>query len=119
MRGSQGLAAGDRVTLTLIGTDAVHGFIDFEHSARVEPRKVERRLRKQEQALTLRTRIGESFDAVVTGVNEKATYVRVDDPQADGRLVRGNRGLSPGERVRVTLLDADPERGWIDFARAD
>jgi exoribonuclease-2 len=55
---------------------------------------------------------------VVTGVNPKATYVQLENPPAEGRLVRGQKGLVPGDSVRVTLLAADPEKGWIDFGRA-
>jgi exoribonuclease-2 len=62
--------------------------------------------------------MGESFDAVVTGVNPKATYVQLENPPAEGRLVRGQKGLNPGDSVRVVLLAADPEKGWIDFGRA-
>jgi exoribonuclease-2 len=68
-------------------------------------------------AAALRERIGEAFDAVVTGVSHKATWIRTAEPTAEGRLVRGREGLAVGDRVRVILLDADPERGWIDFAR--
>ena len=119
MRGHQGLEAGQRVNVTLIGTDAVHGFIDFEYTERVERRKIDRTARKQAQARELLDRIGETFDAVVTGVNEKATYVQLEQPPAEGRLVRGGKGLVPGDSVRVVLLAADPIKGWIDFARAE
>jgi ribonuclease R len=80
---------------------------------------VDRTARKQAQARELLERIGESFDAVVTGVKEKATYIQLEDPPAEGRLVRGWKGLSPGDSVRVVLLAADPEKGFIDFARAE
>jgi exoribonuclease-2 len=118
MRGYQGLQAGERVSVTLIGTNAVHGFIDFEYTARVDRRKVDRTARKQAQAKELLERIGETFDAVVTGVKDKATYVQLENPPSEGRLVRGWKGLVPGDSVRVVLLAADPEKGWIDFARS-
>jgi exoribonuclease-2 len=35
----------------------------------------------------------------------------------EGRIVRGEDGLDVGDRVRVSLLSADPSRGFIDFAR--
>ena len=118
LRGHKGLQAGERVTVTLIGTNAVLGFVDFEVTPRIERRKIDRTARKQAQARVLLERIGDTFDAVVTGVNPKATYIQLESPPAEGRLVRGQRGLNPGDSVRVTLLAADPERGWIDFARA-
>ncbi len=118
VRGHSALTQGERAKVTLINTDTVHGFIDFEYSAGVEPRKAERRRRKQEWARQLRERVGESFDAIVTGMNQKATFVRLegDGLGAEGRLVRGAAGFDVGDHIRVVLLAADPERGFIDFA---
>ena len=118
LRGHKGLQAGEQVQVTLVSTNAVHGFIDFEVTPRIERRKIDRTERKKAQAKELLERIGETFPAVVTGVNPKATYVQLEDPPAEGRLVRGQRGLVPGDSVRVTLLAADPDKGWIDFGRA-
>jgi exoribonuclease-2 len=56
---------------------------------------------------------------VVTGAAAKGTRVRVFHPPVEGRVVRGERGLDVGDRVVVTLVDTDVERGYIDFARAD
>ena len=80
--------------------------------------KVERQVRKSAAALLLENRIGESFDAVVTGASEKGTWVRTfGRPVVEGRLERGAAGLDVGDRVRVRLLSTDVERGFIDFAR--
>jgi exoribonuclease-2 len=81
-------------------------------------RKVERRMRKAAAASLLSARVGETFDAVVTGVKPGGTFARLSRPPADGRIMRGWRGLDVGDRVRVRLLSTDPERGFIDFARA-
>jgi exoribonuclease-2 len=116
-RGYKGLNPGDRLSVKLINTDTVHGFVDFEHITAAASPKVERTRRKQAQARALKGRIGEIFDAIAIGMNQKATYVKVDDPEAEGRLVRGAGGVRVGDRVRVVLLDADTQRGWIDFAR--
>ena len=115
--GYHGLAVGQEIRVTLKSTDAVHGFIDFEFQPGVEPRKRERVTRKREMASTLGDRIGERFEAQVTGVTDKATWVRTLHPQIEGRLVRGYRGAVLGERIGVVLLATDPVRGWIDFAR--
>jgi exoribonuclease-2 len=80
-------------------------------------RKVERTMRKVVAATFLSSRIGEVFDAIVTGVADKGTFVRLIHPAAEGRVVRGERGLDVGDTVRVRLLDTEPERGFIDFAR--
>jgi exoribonuclease-2 len=80
-------------------------------------RKVERTMRKVVAATFLSSRIGEVFEAIVTGVADKGTFVRLIRPAAEGRVVRGERGLDVGDTVRVKLLDTEPERGFIDFAR--
>jgi len=79
-------------------------------------KKVERFMRKAAAAVLLQGRIGESFDALVTGASEKGTYVRLITPPAEGRILRGERGLTVGQKVRVRLLKTDPENGFIDFA---
>ena len=79
-------------------------------------RKVERTMRKVGAALLLSSRIGDEFDAIVTGASPKGTFARLVRPAAEGRIVTGERGLDVGDRVRVRLLDTDPERGFIDFA---
>ncbi|HVW67526.1 MAG TPA: RNB domain-containing ribonuclease [Steroidobacteraceae bacterium] len=80
--------------------------------------KVERAVRKSAAALLLRPRIGERFDAIVTGATDKGTWVRIQEPVAEGRVVRGYEGLDVGDRVRVELVHTDPARGFIDFARS-
>jgi exoribonuclease-2 len=81
-------------------------------------RRVERRMRKVAAAVMLGDHIGETFDAVVTGVKPKGTFARLLSPPADGMVVRRARGLRVGRRIRVKLLSTDPERGFIDLARA-
>lgn len=119
VRGYKPLSVGMTIPVKLVGTDSVHGFIDFEYEQGVERRKQSRRDRKRRAAFDLRDRIGETFHAVVTGVSGKATWIRVDPGEIEGRLVRGRRGLSVGDEVDVVLLVADPVRGFIDFARED
>jgi len=85
---------------------------DMENAAR----KVEREMQKRIAAVVLHPRIGQSFRAVVTGVNNYGTFVRTFDPHVEGMLVRGGKGLDVGDRLTVTLIATDPERGFIDFA---
>jgi VacB/RNase II family 3'-5' exoribonuclease len=80
--------------------------------------KVERQVRKSAAALLLAPRVGERFDAIVTGASPKGTWVRILHPAAEGRVVRGEHGLDVGDPVRVELVHTDVERGFIDFARA-
>jgi VacB/RNase II family 3'-5' exoribonuclease len=79
-------------------------------------RKVERKMRKIVAASVMKRHVGESFDAIVTGVSDNGTYARILRPPVDGRVVRGENGLDVGEKVRVKLIDADPRNGFIDFA---
>jgi len=79
--------------------------------------KVERQVRKSAAALLLQARIGEQFDAMVTGVSDKGTWVRITQPLAEGRLVRDFEGLDVGDTIRVQLLHTDVQRGFIDFGR--
>ena len=81
-------------------------------------RKVERGMAKRIAAVALTGKIGQSFDAVVTGVTEHGTFVRITEPHAEGLLARGQQGFDVGDRLRVKLISTDPQRGYIDFARA-
>jgi len=81
-------------------------------------RKVQRDMTKRMAAVALHSRIGESFQAVVTGVVPKGVFVRIEDPPVEGRVMRGEQGLDVGDRVRVTLLATDPQHGFLDFGRA-
>lgn len=80
--------------------------------------KVERRVLKSAAAALLAPRMGERFDGIITGANEKGTWVRITHPLAEGRVVRGSAGLDVGDRVRVELVHTDVARGFVDFARA-
>lgn len=80
--------------------------------------KVERQVRKSAAAMLLQSRIGQQFDAIVTGASEKGTWVRITQPLAEGRLVKGFEGLDVGDSVRVQLTQTDVQRGFIDFVRA-
>jgi len=80
-------------------------------------RKVERAMMKRMAAVALQHRIGENFQAVVTGNTPKGVFVRIFDPPVEGRLMRGEQGLDVGDRLRVKLLSTDPQRGFLDFGR--
>ena len=82
-----------------------------------DARKVERITRKEAAALFLASRLGETFDGVITGVSSKGVFVRLLHPPAEGRVVRGEKGLDVGDRVRVKLTATEPSRGFIDFTR--
>jgi len=79
--------------------------------------KVERQVRKSAAALLLESRVGESFDAIVTGASQKGTWVQIAHPLVEGKLVRAFAGLNVGDRIRARLVHTDAELGFIDFAR--
>jgi len=81
--------------------------------------KVERRVRKSEAALVLETHIGQAFDGIVTGADPQSTWVRTFKPPAEGKLVGNPPHLDIGQRVRLKLVVADVEHGFIDFVLAD
>ena len=81
-------------------------------------KKVERFMRKAAAAVLLQDRIGDVFEALVTGASQKGTYVRLINPPAEGRVIRGERGMWVGQNVNVRLLKTDPYNGFIDFERA-
>jgi exoribonuclease R len=78
-------------------------------------RKVERQVAKSAAAILLEPRVGEQFDAIITGASDKGTWVRLLEPAVEGRLMHGGDGLDVGHRLRVQLEHTDVERGYIDF----
>ena len=83
-----------------------------------EAKKVERQVIKSAGAMLLEARIGERFDATVTGVTDRGTWVRIYRPPIEGMLVKGPEGARVGDRLRVRLVHTDVDRGHIDFAAA-
>jgi exoribonuclease-2 len=81
-------------------------------------KKVEREMSKRLAAVAMAKRIGTLFDAVVTGVTPHGTFVRVLQPPVEGLLAEGQQGADVGDKLRVKLIRTDPQRGFIDFARA-
>ena len=88
-----------------------------QHCTRQEDavRKVERRMRKSDAALVLESRIGEDFDAIVTGNAIDGSWVRLLSPPVEGKLLSSS-GPAIGDKVRVRLLSTNVEKGFIDFA---
>jgi hypothetical protein len=80
--------------------------------------KVERDVLKAAAAYLLQDRIGERFDAIVTGAAPKGTFVRISNPLIEGRLVRGFEDVDVGDTVAVRLAALDPSHSFIDFERS-
>ena len=83
----------------------------------IAAKKVERQVGKSAAAMLLEARIGERFDAIVTGAAPKGTWASLLDAPVEGRLVHGFEGIDVGQRIRVQLIHTDAERGFIDFTR--
>jgi len=81
-------------------------------------RKVEREMSKRLAAIAMQSRVGEMFDAIVTGVTDSGTFVRVLQPHIEGLLAQGAQGLDVGDKLRAKLIRTDVQKGYIDFARA-
>ena len=109
----------------LAGQPAPYGKDDMESLAKHcvdeedAAKKVERQVGKSAAAFLLESRIGEQFDAIVTGAAAKGTWVRLLDPPVEGRLVHGFEGVDVGQRIHVQLTHTDVEQGFIDFKRLD
>jgi exoribonuclease R len=80
-------------------------------------KKVERQVGKSAAAMLLEPKIGERFNAIVTGAATKGTWVRLLSLPIEGKLVRGFEGMDVGRRIRVQLIHTDVERGFIDFKK--
>ena len=81
-------------------------------------RRVERQLRKDAAAALMAGRVGQQFDAIVTGVKETGTFVRLLHPPVEGRVTEGGEALHVGDGTRVRLLSTDAPVGHLDFAVA-
>jgi len=81
-------------------------------------KKVERQVEKSAAALLLESKIGERFDAIVTGAAPKGTWARLLDFPVEGRLMQGFKGVDVGDSIRVQLIYTDVDRGFIDFKKA-
>jgi len=73
-------------------------------------KKVERQVTKSTATILLESRIGEQFDAIVTGASNKGTWVRLLHPPIEGRLESGFEGMDVGHLLRVQLVRTDVER---------
>lgn len=101
------------------GNDEVAALAQHCTKAEDAANKVERQVTKSAAAILLESRIGEKFDAMVTGAADKGTWVRLMNPPVEGRLARGFEGMKVGQQIRVQLLSTNVERGFIDFRRME
>lgn len=92
-----------------------------EHFTRMENQvnKVERQVNKSVAAILFKDRIGDIFEALVTGAAEKGTWVRLIEHPIEGKLVSGKNNLDVGDQITVKLKKVNVSKGFIDFIRVD
>ena len=107
------------VKAALRGQDSPYTYEELEAMARQcnlqesASKGAERQVRKVAIAKYLATRVGEEFNAVVTGNKpSKGVFVKVVDPPIEGKLL-GEGDI--GDILAVRLQAVDIRRGWIDF----
>ncbi len=109
---------------------------DQESEREVEAADAERASIKYKQVEYMQDHIGEEFDAIVSGVSEWGMYVEENNTKADGMVKlrdmtddfyelqpkiyavvgqKTGKKYSLGDKVRVKLISADPERKTLDF----
>lgn len=80
-------------------------------------KKVERQVEKSANAILMKSRIGDIFEAIVTGASAKGTWVRLLNHHLEGKLIKGFEGLKVGNKLNVKLTYINVELGFIDFVR--
>jgi exoribonuclease-2 len=78
-------------------------------------KKVERQVEKSANAILMESKIGEEFDAIVSGASPKGTWIRLFNPHVEGKLVKGYAGLKVGQKLKARLIQVNIEEGFIDF----
>ncbi len=107
------------------GEPASYQFEDIKeiaiHCTKMENivKKIERQVEKSASAMLIQSRIGESFNGVITGASEKGTWVRVFNPPIEGRLIFGYQKMDVGDKIHVELINVNVEQGFIDFKKED
>ena len=88
-------------------------------AARSRDRNLERAMVDFVEAVVLEPRVGETFDAVVTDVDEQRDRGRIQlrDPAVVARV--SSAGLELGDTVRVILRETDPAARSIRFELAE
>lgn len=107
----------------LSGSPIPYGIVELEglatHCTEAEnvAQKIERQVAKSAAAILLESRIGENFDAIITGAAEKGIWVRLLHPPVEGKLLGHFTDEAVGDRLRVKLVHTNMEQGYIDFMK--
>ena len=109
----------------IAGTPIPYSTLQLEEIARHctlkedDVRKVERQVEKSANAILMESRIGEEFEAIVSGASLKGTWIRLFHPHLEGKLVNGFKGLEVGHKLKARLIHIDVEAGFIDFEKVE
>jgi exoribonuclease R len=79
--------------------------------------KLDRSVLDLVEAVVLRGREGEVFDALVTDIDERGARMQLCDIAVVARVAAA--GVKPGDPLRVRLVEAVPERRMVRFVPAD
>ncbi len=85
------------------------------NSASTVANRVDRAAIDLAEAILLRGRVGETFDAVVTDEDDRGARVQICDPAVVTRTVA--RGVDPGDDIRVKLTAVDIDARSIEVER--
>jgi len=109
----------------IVGTPIPYSTLQLEEIARHctlkedDVRKVERLVEKSANAILMESRIGEEFEAIVSGASPKGTWIRIFHPHVEGKLMHGFKGLKVGHKLKVRLTHINVEAGFIDFEKVE
>jgi exoribonuclease-2 len=84
-----------------------------------DAKKVERQVEKSAFAMIMQSRIGEIFEGIVSGAAAKGTWIKLIQPNLEGKLVKGFETLQVGNKLKARLLNVNIESGFIDFERVE
>ena len=67
------------------------------------------------ESVVLRDRVGQTFVAVVTDVDDRGARIQLSDVAVVARV--NARGVEPGDELRVKLIESSPEQRLVRFDR--
>jgi len=77
--------------------------------------RVDRAAIDMAEAILLRDRVGEVFDAIVTDEDQKGVRIQICDPAVVSRTIA--RRVDPGDAIKVKLESVDVDTRRVDFDR--
>lgn len=88
---------------------------DVMEEADARGNRVDRAVVDLVESVVLHRRVGSTFEAVVTDLDERGARIQLCEVAVVARV--NTDGLEPGERIRVKLTEASPEARLVRFER--